>query len=41
VLAISDRDDAAAREAMQAHLRGSQARYRDLLRDMRSFTPAS
>lgn len=40
VLAISDRDEKAAREAMQAHLRGSQMRYRDLLRDMRGKGPA-
>ncbi len=39
VIAISDRDDQAAREAMQAHLRGSQKRYRDLLRDIRGITP--
>lgn len=32
ILAISDRNEVAAREAMQAHLRGSQMRYRDLLR---------
>jgi GntR family transcriptional regulator, transcriptional repressor for pyruvate dehydrogenase complex len=35
VVAISDGDEAAAREAMRAHLRGSQARYRALLRDQR------
>lgn len=39
VLAISDRNETAAREAMQAHLRGSQMRYRDLLRDMRARAP--
>ncbi|MCO5732340.1 FadR/GntR family transcriptional regulator [Rhizobium sp. SSA_523] len=38
ILAISDRDDAAARDAMQAHLRGSQMRYRDMLRDMRGIS---
>jgi GntR family transcriptional regulator, transcriptional repressor for pyruvate dehydrogenase complex len=35
VLAISNGDETAAREAMRAHLRGSQARYRALLRDQR------
>jgi GntR family transcriptional regulator, transcriptional repressor for pyruvate dehydrogenase complex len=38
VLAISDGDEKAARAAMQDHLRGSQLRYRDLLRDMRGFS---
>jgi GntR family transcriptional regulator, transcriptional repressor for pyruvate dehydrogenase complex len=38
VLAISDGDEKAARAAMQVHLRGSQSRYRDLLRDMRGLT---
>lgn len=38
VLAISDRDEKAARAAMQAHLRGSQLRYRDMLRDLRGIT---
>ncbi|EJC63733.1 transcriptional regulator [Rhizobium leguminosarum bv. viciae WSM1455] len=38
VVAISDRDDQAARNAMRDHLVGSQARYRNLLRDLRSFT---
>lgn len=37
VVAISDRDDQAARNAMRDHLVGSQARYRNLLRDLRSF----
>jgi GntR family transcriptional regulator, transcriptional repressor for pyruvate dehydrogenase complex len=35
VTAISNGDESAAREAMRAHLRGSQARYRALLRDQR------
>ena len=35
VVAISNGDETAAREAMRAHLRGSQARYRALLRDQR------
>jgi GntR family transcriptional repressor for pyruvate dehydrogenase complex len=34
VLAISRRDEAAAREAMRAHLIGSQERHRDLLRTL-------
>ncbi|MFN7027463.1 MAG: FadR/GntR family transcriptional regulator [Pseudorhizobium sp.] len=38
VMAISDRDEGAARDAMRDHLRGSQLRYRDLLRDFRAFT---
>ena len=38
VMAISDRDDQAARNAMREHLVGSQARYRNLLKDLRSFT---
>ncbi|WP_165131730.1 FadR/GntR family transcriptional regulator [Rhizobium rhizoryzae] len=37
VLAISDADDRAARLAMQNHLRGSQLRYRDLLRAARGL----
>jgi GntR family transcriptional regulator, transcriptional repressor for pyruvate dehydrogenase complex len=37
VLAISDGDEKAARAAMQVHLRGSQSRYRDLLRDLRGL----
>lgn len=36
VMAISDRDDEAARNAMRDHLRGSQTRYRNLLRDLRA-----
>jgi GntR family transcriptional repressor for pyruvate dehydrogenase complex len=36
VVAISDRDEEGARKAMRDHLRGSQLRYRDLLRDFRS-----
>jgi DNA-binding FadR family transcriptional regulator len=35
VLAISNGDEDAAREAMRRHLRGSQARYRTLLREQR------
>ncbi|WP_179213968.1 FadR/GntR family transcriptional regulator [Rhizobium sullae] len=38
VMAISDRDEEAARNAMRDHLRGSQIRYRDLLRDFRAFS---
>lgn len=37
VAAISNGDEDAAREAMRAHLRGSQARYRALLRDQRKL----
>jgi len=37
VAAISNGDEAGAREAMRAHLRGSQARYRALLRDQRKL----
>jgi GntR family transcriptional regulator, transcriptional repressor for pyruvate dehydrogenase complex len=37
VVAISNGDETAAREAMRAHLRGSQARYRALLRDQRKL----
>jgi DNA-binding FadR family transcriptional regulator len=37
VAAISNGDEAAAREAMRVHLRGSQARYRALLRDQRKL----
>lgn len=36
VMAISDRDEEAARNAMRDHLRGSQLRYRDLLRITRT-----
>ena len=35
VHAICDGDEEAAREAMRRHLRGSQARYRALLREQR------
>jgi GntR family transcriptional regulator, transcriptional repressor for pyruvate dehydrogenase complex len=35
VVAISNGDETAAREAMRIHLRGSQVRYRALLRDQR------
>ncbi|MGK9050652.1 FadR/GntR family transcriptional regulator [Neorhizobium petrolearium] len=35
VAAISDGDEEAAREAMRSHLRGSQLRYRSLLRELR------
>ncbi len=37
VIAISDRNEQAAKLAMQAHLRGSQHRYRDMMRDMRGI----
>lgn len=37
VMAISDRDEEAARNAMRDHLRGSQARYRELLRNSRAI----
>lgn len=37
VVAISDGDEKAAKAAMQEHLRGSQIRYRDLLRDLRGL----
>ncbi|MBX5166271.1 MULTISPECIES: FadR/GntR family transcriptional regulator [unclassified Rhizobium] len=37
IVAISDRDDQAARNAMREHLVGSQTRYRNLLKDLRSF----
>jgi GntR family transcriptional regulator, transcriptional repressor for pyruvate dehydrogenase complex len=37
VAAISNGDETAAREAMRVHLRGSQARYRALLRDQRKL----
>lgn len=40
VLAISDADERAARQAMQNHLRGSQLRYRDLLRAARGLERA-
>ncbi|NTB87532.1 GntR family transcriptional regulator [Agrobacterium tumefaciens] len=36
VVAILDRDEEAARSAMRDHLRGSQIRYRDLLKDFRA-----
>ncbi|MDP9835628.1 DNA-binding FadR family transcriptional regulator [Neorhizobium huautlense] len=36
VMAVSDRDEEAARNAMRDHLRGSQIRYRDLLRNSRT-----
>lgn len=36
VLAISNGNEEAAREAMRAHLKGSQIRHRELLRDVRS-----
>jgi DNA-binding FadR family transcriptional regulator len=36
VMAISDANEEAARNAMRDHLRGSQMRYRNLLRDLRS-----
>ncbi|MNW07131.1 FCD domain protein [compost metagenome] len=35
VVAISNGDEEGAREAMRRHLRGSQARYRALLREQR------
>jgi GntR family transcriptional regulator, transcriptional repressor for pyruvate dehydrogenase complex len=35
VIAISNGDEEAAREAMRAHLKGSQVRHRELLRDGR------
>jgi GntR family transcriptional regulator, transcriptional repressor for pyruvate dehydrogenase complex len=37
VMAISAGDEDGAREAMRRHLRGSQARYRALLREQRQF----
>ena len=37
VVAISDRDEQAAKLAMQEHLRGSQHRYRDMMRDIRGI----
>jgi DNA-binding FadR family transcriptional regulator len=37
VVAISNGDETAAREAMRAHLRGSQTRYRALLRNQRKL----
>jgi GntR family transcriptional repressor for pyruvate dehydrogenase complex len=37
VTAISNGDEAEAREAMRRHLKGSQARYRSLLRDVRKI----
>jgi len=36
VMAISDANEEAARGAMREHLQGSQMRYRNLLRDLRS-----
>ncbi|MGK6316391.1 FadR/GntR family transcriptional regulator [Neorhizobium sp. DT-125] len=38
VVAISDRNEEAARNAMRDHLRGSQIRYRDLLKDFRTLS---
>jgi GntR family transcriptional repressor for pyruvate dehydrogenase complex len=38
VVAISDRNEEAARNAMRDHLRGSQIRYRDVLRDFKAFS---
>jgi len=38
VMAISDRNEEAARNAMRDHLRGSQIRYRDVLRDFKAFS---
>lgn len=38
VVAISDRDEQAAKLAMQDHLRGSQQRYRDMMRDLRGIS---
>ncbi|OHV82694.1 FadR/GntR family transcriptional regulator [Rhizobium sp. LCM 4573] len=38
VMAISDRNEEAARNAMRDHLRGSQLRYRDMLKDFRAFS---
>ncbi|MDO1582861.1 FadR/GntR family transcriptional regulator [Rhizobium oryzicola] len=38
IVAISDGDEKAARAAMQQHLRGSQVRYRDLLRELRGVS---
>ncbi|ADY67342.1 transcriptional regulator GntR family [Agrobacterium tumefaciens] len=37
VIAISDRNEQDAKLAMQAHLRGSQNRYRDMMRDLRGI----
>lgn len=37
VVAISDRNEQAAKLAMQDHLRGSQQRYRDMMRDLRGI----
>ncbi|KXG87503.1 FadR/GntR family transcriptional regulator [Agrobacterium bohemicum] len=37
IVAISDRDEQAAKLAMQEHLRGSQLRYRDMMRDLRGI----
>jgi DNA-binding FadR family transcriptional regulator len=34
-MAISDANEEAARSAMRDHLRGSQMRYRNLLRNLR------
>lgn len=36
IMAISDRNEEAARNAMRDHLRGSQLRYRDLLKALRT-----
>ncbi|CUX68537.1 MULTISPECIES: FadR/GntR family transcriptional regulator [Agrobacterium] len=38
VIAISDRNEQDAKLAMQAHLRGSQNRYRDMMRDLRGIS---
>lgn len=37
IVAISDRNEQAAKLAMQEHLRGSQVRYRDMMRDLRGI----
>ena len=37
IVAISDRDEQAAKLAMQEHLRGSQLRYREMMRDLRGI----
>lgn len=39
VMAISDANEDAARNAMRDHLQGSQMRYRNLLRDLRAPRP--
>lgn len=38
IVAISDRDEQAAKLAMQEHLRGSQLRYREMMRDLRGIS---